>query len=145
MLIALGLAAVLATLLAGRLGVSGGPRLRPATRVFAYAAILVATFTTQELLEGLLASGHPAGIEALFGHGGLVVLPLALLFGLLASLTVRGLEAVERRLGTATVAVPRPRAPAALGTPRPPHAALIERLPLAFGLARRKRPPPLGI
>jgi hypothetical protein len=141
-LLALGLAAVLATLVAGRLGAGPrGPRRRPIIGTCAYAAILIATFCSQELLEGLFAHGHPAGLEGLLGHGGWVVLPLALCFGWLALQSVRGLEAVERSLAAARLSVAGPKAPLRIGHLRPRLGVRRQSLPLAFGLARR--PPPL--
>jgi hypothetical protein len=58
------------------------------------AAALVAIYSGQELLEGLLASGHPAGLGALTAHGGFVVLPLALLLGGAVALGLRGASAL---------------------------------------------------
>src|SRR5215218_1108683 len=45
------------------------------------AACLVAVYTTQELVEGVLAPGHPAGVGGVFGHGGWLAMPLAVLVG----------------------------------------------------------------
>jgi len=42
------------------------------------AACLVAVYTTQEFLEGLFATGHPAGLAGIFGYGGWWSIPAAL-------------------------------------------------------------------
>ena len=41
------------------------------------ALCLVAIFCTQELLEGLLATGHPGGFAGIFGYGGWWAIPAA--------------------------------------------------------------------
>jgi hypothetical protein len=58
------------------------------------AATLLAVYAVQELLEGLGASGHPEGLAALVGHGGLVAVPLALVLGAFVALFVRGAHAL---------------------------------------------------
>jgi hypothetical protein len=46
------------------------------------AASLVAIYVGQELLEGLLATGHPAGLVGVFGYGGWWAVPTAACIGL---------------------------------------------------------------
>ena len=70
-------------------------RARPA---LAYALVLLAIFAGQELVEGALLSGHPAGIDALAGHGGLSVVPLAGMLGTVISLLARALGAAEQSI-----------------------------------------------
>lgn len=41
------------------------------------SSCLLAIYCTQEFLEGLLATGHPTGIEGIFGFGGLWAIPSA--------------------------------------------------------------------
>ncbi|MDX6615265.1 MAG: hypothetical protein QOD60_356 [Solirubrobacterales bacterium] len=137
---ALGFAAVLATILAGRFGAPGRRPAHPLTRICAYAGVLLATYATQELLEGALSPGHPAGFVGLFGHGGWTAIPLALLFGVFTWLAVRGLEAVEERIAARRPRAPLARAPRALGSARPAAAPLLQSLTLGFGFSRR--PPP---
>ncbi len=139
-LAALVLATLLSTILAGRLGDPRRPRARPLTRICSYAGVLLATYLTQELLEGVLSAGHPGGLAGLLGHGGWIAIPLALLSGLFAWLAVRGLEAVEERLAPVRAAAPVPRAPRSLGARRPPAARALRSLTLASGFSRR--PPP---
>jgi uncharacterized membrane protein YidH (DUF202 family) len=75
------------------------------------AVALMAIFGIQESLEGLLATGHPAGLAAVLGGGGWLAVPLAVAFGLLVAVLDRGARAVLS--GTAArlrLAAPRPPA-----------------------------------
>lgn len=107
-----------------------------------YALGIVAVFSCQELIEGALFAGHAAGLAAIFSAGGWAALPLAALFGVLAALIDRGIEAIEARLGAA----PPPEAHAALLLEQADDLTCARRrlTPLAFGLARRP-PPALSI
>src|SRR3954447_9241271 len=86
-LLALALAQLTARVLRGS-GERSPPGFRSAW-VLASAA-LIAIFVAQESLEGLLSSGHPAGMAAVAAHGGLVAVPLALALGGLVALGLRG-------------------------------------------------------
>jgi hypothetical protein len=114
------LAAVqLAAAVVGAVGTGAGER-RPAPfwLVWALAGLaLLGVHAGQELAEGLLASGHPAGLAAITAHGGLVAVPLAFGLGLVVALALRGAEAA-----IAAARRSRPPAPprrAALREPRP--------------------------
>jgi hypothetical protein len=91
-LVALLVAGVLAQLM--RLGARGAHAgARPATTfrrswVQASAALLV-VYAVQELVEGQLAAGHPAGLAALDGNGGLLAVPVALVIGAIVALFLR--------------------------------------------------------
>jgi hypothetical protein len=76
-------------------GHDGEPRALPPTRRMwlAASALLISVYSIQEWLEGVLASGHPGGIGAPYGHGGWLALPLALVIGLLIALALRGAAA----------------------------------------------------
>jgi hypothetical protein len=136
-----GLSALLATVLRGRFGsqLSRGSLPR---RAVLFAAVMLAIFSGQEWLEGLLAAGHPSGVGAVLASGGWLALPLALAVGAVAALLIGALERVEVAL-SALVARPhaRRRAPAVRG--RAVASAQLNPLiaSLAFGLARR--PPPV--
>jgi hypothetical protein len=133
--------AVLGTLVAAALD---SPRLQPRRRVAGWgfcAAALVAVFTVQELAEGVLAAGHPAGVAALLGHGGWIVVPIAVAVGRMISFLLGGLEAVERRLVGAPARRPR-RAPGTLSVRPSPALAPPACGALAFGLAARPPPAP---
>lgn len=139
----LALAAVVATLLGARLGtrLTGSPGT--ARRALVYGAAVFAIYAGQELLEGALSAGHPAGLGALLYAGGWLAAPLALAVGAVTALLARGLESIECVLSRAEPAVRRPRAPARTGSPRPPRRLTALLSPLAFGLARR--PPPAAV
>lgn len=55
-------------------------------------AALVVAFAAQELLEGALAPGHPAGLDGAFGDGGWIALPLALAVGGAIAICLRGAD-----------------------------------------------------
>jgi hypothetical protein len=72
----------------------------------ACAGALVAIYVTQELLEGLLATGHPIGLAGVFGYGGWWAIPAALCVGLVLATIFHGARWVldgvaERRRGPA--------------------------------------------
>jgi hypothetical protein len=72
----------------------------------ACAAALVAIYVTQELLEGLLTTGHPVGLAGVFGYGGWWAIPAALCVGLVLATIFHGArwvldEVAERRRGSA--------------------------------------------
>jgi hypothetical protein len=56
----------------------------------ACAFALVAIYVTQELLEGLLATGHPIGLAGVFGYGGWWAIPAALCVGLVLATIFHG-------------------------------------------------------
>ncbi len=135
------LAALLATLIRGTEG-AAPDRVPLARRVVVFAGALLAIFVAQELVEGLLAAGHPAGPAAVLGGGGWIALPLALLIGSLSALLVQALEGVERAIAVFHAERPRrSRAPAVRGRALPARGLSLALAPLAFGLARRPPPP----
>ena len=62
------------------------------------SAALFAIFAGQELLEGLFAGGHAAGVAAVLGGGGWWALPAALAVGGLLALALRARAVVEEAL-----------------------------------------------
>jgi len=126
-------------------GALGGHRSRPRyTLSFAAlwllcAACLLAIYVCQESLEGLLATGHPAGLAGIFGYGGWWSIPAALAVGMILAATFHGarrvLDGIARR--RSGLRVPR-RAPA---TARSLRDALVRGLaPLAEGWSSRGPP-----
>jgi len=89
-------------------------RLWPAASV-----ALLAIYVGQELLEGLLAPGHPTGWAGLFGSGGSLAVPLACAFGVVVALGIRVARAVRaaRPLRIAAVRLALPVAPVPAGAP----------------------------
>lgn len=104
-------------------------------------AALLAVYGVQELAEGLLAAGHPAGLAALTAGGGAWALPIAAVLGLAVALLARGADAAiaaASRRGS-LLAAARGR----LTHPRPLFAIhLIVEGVLGRNLAGRA--PPLG-
>ncbi len=145
-LLALALLGIASMLVSARSPVPGAPGLRwrgVAIAVLSYALALLLAYCLQETLEGLLASGHPGGLAAIFAHGGAVALPLSLFFGALAWAASFGLDAIERRLARSPGPIAtRDTAPRVLGRPRRSRRVSAALEPLSFGLARR--PPPLA-
>jgi hypothetical protein len=112
-------------------------------RAGGYAAALLAVYFAQELAEGALASGHPAGLVGVLGASGWLALPLAMALGAFGAIVRGWLYRAERRLAAALTRPRLPRAPRRVSAPAtsPPRPALSS-LALRFGLARR--PPPLA-
>jgi hypothetical protein len=107
------------------------------------AGCLVAIFVTQEFLEGLFATGHPAGLAGIFGLGGWWSIPAALCVGLALAALFHGarwvLDEVARRYAQA-----RPRLAVRVVSSRRPSGLVLPRLaPLAEGFSGRG-PPLLG-
>jgi hypothetical protein len=101
---------------------------------------LVAIYVTQEFLEGLFATGHPAGLAGIFGYGGWWSIPAAVCVGLVLAAIFHGArwilnEVAQRRRGTVRCRAVR------LAAPPYPHDALLPRLsPLAAGWSGRGPP-----
>ncbi len=103
------------------------------------AAGLLVIFLCQETLEGVLATGHPAGLAGVFGYGGWWAIPAALCVGLVLAAAFQGArwvltEVAERHSRRRQAS----RAIAAL--PRPPVGALVRLAPLAGGWSDRGPP-----
>ena len=104
------------------------------------AAALVAIYVTQELLEGLFATGHPAGLVGVFGYGGWWSVPAALAVGLVLAAAFHGARWALREVAERRVPKPRTRR-ARTPVPRPPYSVLAPRLaPLAGGWSGRGPP-----
>jgi hypothetical protein len=91
------LLAVAAGVFLGALGRAFGGRcsVRRYTASFAVlwaacAASLIAIYASQELLESLVATGHPAGLDGIFGYGGLWSLPASVCVGLVIAALLHG-------------------------------------------------------
>jgi hypothetical protein len=146
-LVVLALATLLATVLAGALAPAARPADEPAGPAFGrtaalYALALAAIFCAQELTEGAISAGHPAGPAAILARGGWVFLPTALAIGALCSLACLALRGIDRTLARVTARRRSPRRPTILAQPHAAPGRLpLTSLNLGFGFARR--PPPL--
>lgn len=103
------------------------------------AACLIAIYATQELLESLLAAGHPAGLAGIFGYGGWWAVPASICIGLVLAAIFHGARWVldeASRGATRVAAAIRVKA-----VFLPPADALLPRLtPLAGGWSGRGPP-----
>jgi lysylphosphatidylglycerol synthetase-like protein (DUF2156 family) len=105
------------------------------------AATLLAIYCCQELLEGFLSTGHPEGLQGVFGEGGWWAAPLSLVLGGVVALALRGAGAAIRwAVARSRRAAQRHSRPAA--APRPRRIVLPRPAPLAAVAAGRA--PPLG-
>lgn len=104
------------------------------------SACLVAVYVGQELLEGVLATGHPLGWVGVFGYGGWWSLPAAACVGLVLAAAFHGArwvlhEVARRRSGALHIDV----APV-LRVLRPRDAFVPRLAPLAGGSSGRGPP-----
>lgn len=135
-----GLAILTARLVRCLLGGNPSAAAERRLKTTSYALAIVAVFCCQELAEGALFAGHAAGLAAIVSGGGWAALPLAALFGVLAAILDRGIEAIESLVAVRERRTARP--PRRIALPLAP-ARLGRRLsPIACGLAQR--PPPVA-
>ncbi len=144
MLIALACGAFLLTL--GR-ALGGGVSLPRYTASFfglwlVCATCLVAVYVTQELLEGVFLTGHPAGMTGVFGYGGWWSIPAAVAVGLVLAAAFHG----ARRVLQAVAERRAQRPPAPARAPVVAHVRLNPPLPALAPLADgwSGRGPPRG-
>jgi hypothetical protein len=95
LLLALALGCSLGALVRARRADAHQPRLR--SLWLAAAGALSAIYVTQELIEGTLAQGHPAGVTGVVGNGGWLAFVIAAAVGALIALAMRGAEAALAR------------------------------------------------
>jgi hypothetical protein len=101
---------------------------------------LVAIYVSQEFLEGLFATGHPAGLAGIFAYGGWWSIPAAIVVGLAMASLFHGarwvLDEVARRCAQRFVRS-RPRA----GAVRRPRDVLVPALSPLVGGSSGRGPP----
>jgi hypothetical protein len=104
------------------------------------AAALIGIFAGQELLEGMLLAGHPAGWIGVFGYGGWWAVPVALIIGLVLAAVLHGalwvLHEVARRRGRIRAAWRGP----VVASARPGDALVAPIPPLLSGWSTRGPP-----
>jgi len=106
----------------------------------ACAGSLLAIYASQEFLEGLFATGHPAGLIGIFGYGGWWSIPAALAVGLVVAAGFHSARWILREiteLSLRNVARPARRTN---GAPRPGDVLLPRLAPLAGGWSGRGPP-----
>jgi hypothetical protein len=109
----------------------------------ACSAALITIFACQETLEGLFATGHPAGWVGIFGYGGWWSIPAALCIGLVLAALLHGarwlVREVAHRRARPYLLVVGP----VLRLARPRDAVVVRPAPLVSGWSGRG-PPTLG-
>ncbi len=70
------------------------------------SACLLAIYVSQEFLEGLFATGHPAGLAGIFGYGGWWSVPAALCVGLVLAALFHGARWVLAEVARRAAAPP---------------------------------------
>ena len=119
------------------------PEPRPVAFVPAWVRAtlaLQAVYTTQELAEGWLASGHPPGVAGVLGHGGWTAFAIAVAVGALIALLLRGAVAAVRWAAARGSAAAPPAEPALRDRQLPVAPLLRQLAPLARGDAGRAPP-----
>lgn len=106
-------------------------------RWFGAAAALAIIYVVQESVEGLLAAGHPAGLDGLLAAGGWSALPLAIAIGAAIALALNGADAAIALARRAPYRARRIRG----GSPARPHARDLPSLDV-FALNLAGRAPP---
>lgn len=111
-----------------------------ATLWLACSATLVVVYAGQELMEGMLLAGHPAGWMGVFGYGGWWAVPVALCMGLILAAVYHAadwvLGEVARRYAASRPARRRRTLPAR----RPAFVAVPSPAPIAGGWSGRGPP-----
>jgi hypothetical protein len=107
----------------------------PAIWLLTWTGLLL-IYAIQELLEGVLASGHPGGVGGVLGHGGWWAVPVAAAVAVVVTLFLRVARAVLR-----IAAAARPRLwPLASRLAAPVESVLVAPAPLARAYAGRAPP-----
>ena len=107
------------------------------------AAALVAIFACQETLEGFFATGHPGGLEAVFGFGGWWAIPIAICIGQVLAAVFHGARWVVGAVARTRRSNARPWCASvdpSWPTPRPDATA-----PAPWLGGRSSRGPPRGL
>jgi hypothetical protein len=119
-----------------------GGRRRSGMRLWLLVTgVLLAVYSGQELLEGLLAPGHPVGVTGVLGGGGWCAVPLAAAIGGLLTIVLRAGASVSTALAELRPLRLRLRADARrTGIDCPIAPALVPLAPLARAAAGRAPP-----
>jgi hypothetical protein len=106
----------------------------------ACSACLVAIYVSQEFLEGLVATGHPAGWIGIFGYGGWWSIPVAVCIGLVLAAVLHGARWVLNEVADRRARRFWPGSRRLLSIPRPREALVPRLAPLAGGCSGRGPP-----
>lgn len=141
-LVVLLLLAAFVQLLASAVRGAAAPAIRVRRLWAGAAAALFAVYCAQELVEGMIASGHPGGLAAILGGGGWLALPLSVAFGLVIALLMRGAAAATAGLAARRPWAPPPPAPLAVPRLREPSRPVSAGLGL---ISPARGPPPASV
>jgi uncharacterized membrane protein len=123
---------------------SDDSRRRPLFRLWATTGMgLVAIYALQELLEGLLAQGHPPGLEGIFGHGGWWSVPVAAAVALAIATLLRIGRTLVQLAAHASGRTRRDRTAIAVARERA-STRTVALSPLAYAAAGRAPPASLA-
>lgn len=103
-------------------------------------AALIAIYVAQESLEGLFASGHPAGLAGIFGFGGWWAVFAAACVGLVLAAVCHGAAWAIETIATRSRTRPPRAEPPAPPSYRLASGALLRPAPLADGWSGRGPP-----
>jgi hypothetical protein len=107
----------------------------------ACSACLLGIYVVQELLEGFLSTGHPAGLAGVFGYGGWWSIPAAACVGLVLATLLHGARWVLNEVAERRTRGELPASPAGGGARLRPRDPLWPRIsPLAGGWSDRGPP-----
>ncbi|HUO71433.1 MAG TPA: hypothetical protein VMU39_11690 [Solirubrobacteraceae bacterium] len=101
---------------------------------------LLGIYVVQELLEGLLATGHPLGLAGTFGYGGWWAIPAAACVGLVLATIFHGARWVLDEVAQRHRSAPAQRVPRRPPPPRWRDATLPRLAPFAEGWSGRGPP-----
>jgi hypothetical protein len=107
---------------------------------FACSVCLLAIYVSQEFLEGLFATGHPAGWAGIFGYGGWWSIPAAVCIGLVLAAVLHGARWVLREVAERRSRTVRVWAQAASLASAPRATRVLRLAPLAGGWSGRGPP-----
>jgi hypothetical protein len=103
-------------------------------------ACLVAIYTCQEFLEGMFATGHPAGLAGIFGYGGWWAIPASGCVGLVLAALLHGARWLLREVANRRSTGSAPARQRAARPLRPVDALRPRPTPLALGWCGRGPP-----
>jgi hypothetical protein len=104
------------------------------------AVALMAVYSVQELLEGLFAGGHPAGLVGIFGYGGWWSVPAALAVGLVLAALFHGTGWAIREVAARHARMVRAESARLTPSRAPQDAFILRPAPLAGGWSGRGPP-----
>ncbi|HTU94187.1 MAG TPA: hypothetical protein VMF14_00020, partial [Solirubrobacteraceae bacterium] len=91
---------------------------------------LILIYSGQELLEGMLATGHPAGLVGVFGYGGWWAIPASVCVGLVLAALLHGARWMLHEVASRRARAGAAPCPAGPAQPRPADLSVPRLAPL---------------